>query len=89
MKTIEEIIREIEGSEELRKEYEAIKDTAGLEAILKKLGCEATADEFIKHLDDNAEAEGAVSDNDAEAVAGGWTVYKHRPAGPPTSKKLI
>ena len=68
MKTAEEFIKELEGSEELRKELEAVEDKAALEAFLKNNGCGFGGGEFVKALS----AEGELSDTDSEAVAGGY-----------------
>ena len=64
MKTIEEFINEIGESAELQNEIIAIKNVEGFEELLKKNGVCATTDEF-------AETMGEISDDDAEAVAGG------------------
>ena len=72
MKTIEELIKEIEESEELKKEFEEIRNKEDASTFLKKYDCSATVDEFedfIKSL-----AEGPLSDEDAENVAGGITL---------------
>ncbi|MBP0973019.1 MAG: hypothetical protein J5851_03840 [Oscillospiraceae bacterium] len=66
MKTLAELMQEVAGSEELQKELTAIKDSETLEAFFKKHDCNATAEEFLA-----VEGEGALSDEDAEAVAGG------------------
>ena len=79
MKTIEEFLKEIEGSEELKKEYDNITDDAGLDAFLKKLDCEATADEFIKYIDDYAGTEGVISDDAVEDIAGGGLAHPPHP----------
>lgn len=71
MKTIEEFTRELESSAELWNEYETINEPEALEAFLRKNGCEATADEFFAFQKANTPEEGAISDNEAEAVAGG------------------
>ncbi|MBP0973018.1 MAG: hypothetical protein J5851_03835 [Oscillospiraceae bacterium] len=66
MKTLAELMQEVAGSEELQKELTAIKDSETLEAFFKKHDCGATAEEFL-----GADAEGAISDEEVEAVAGG------------------
>ena len=71
MKTIEEFIKQIEGSADLQNELKAIKDKEALEAFLVKNGVSAPAMEFAKAMKAKAEAEGMLSDDDAEAVAGG------------------
>lgn len=71
MKTIEAFIEEIEGSEALREELKAIKDEGALAEFLKEHDVEGTAQEFAKAMQAKAEGEGEISDDDAEAVAGG------------------
>ena len=46
MKTIEEMYKEIDGSEELLKKLGGVQDNASLEAFLKEHDCDATAEEF-------------------------------------------
>ncbi len=78
MKTIEEFIKQIEGSEALKNELKEIKDKDALAAFLKKYDVEGTVEDFGKALKSKAEAEGELSDDDAEAVAGGkfWDFVK-------------
>ncbi len=72
MKTIEEFIKEIEGSEALQKELEVIEDKDAAAAFLKKHDCGVTAEEFGKAL--KALSEGEISDDAAESAAGGWLI---------------
>ena len=72
MKTINEFIKEIEGSEALQKELEVIEDNEAAAAFLKKYDCGGTAEEFGKAL--MALSEGEISDNAAESAAGGWHI---------------
>ena len=72
MKTIEEFIKEIEGSEALQKELEVIEDNEAAAAFLKKYDCGGTAEEFGKAL--VALSEGEISDDAAESAAGGWLI---------------
>ena len=71
MKTIEAFIKEIEGSAELQAAMNAIKDKDALAAFLKKYDVEGTVEQFAEAVKAKAEAEGELSDDDAEAVAGG------------------
>ena len=71
MKTIEEFIKEIEGSAELQAALKAIKDKDALAAFLKKNDVDGTVDDFGKAIQAQAEAEGEITDDAAEAVAGG------------------
>lgn len=71
MKTIEEFIKEIESSADLQNELKEIKDKDALADFLKKHDVSGTAEDFHKAVQAKAGAEGAISDDDAEAVAGG------------------
>ena len=70
MKTIEELYKEINASEELKKAVSEIKDKEAMAGFLKEHGCEASVEEFGKFL--KSQREGEISDNDVEAVAGGF-----------------
>ena len=72
MKTIQDFIKEIEGSAALQKELEVIEDKDAAAAFLKKYDCGGTAEEFGKAL--LALSEGEISDNAAESAAGGWHI---------------
>ena len=69
MKTIEEMYNEINASEELKKVVSAINDEEAMAEFLKQHGCEASVEEFLKFV--KAQTEGVISDEDAEAAAGG------------------
>ncbi len=71
MKTIQDFIKEIEGSAELQAALKEIKDKDALAAFLKKYDVEGTVEDFGKALKSKAEAEGEITDDAAEAVAGG------------------
>ncbi len=71
MKTIEAFIKEISESTELQDAIKAIKDKDALAEFLKKNDIDATVEDFGKALKSKAEAEGEISDDAAEAVAGG------------------
>ena len=71
MKTIEAFIKEIEGSKALQEEFAAIKDKDGVAEFIKKYDIEGTAEDFAKALKAKVEAEGELSDEAAENVAGG------------------
>ena len=72
MKTIEEFYKELTASKELQEE---LKKASGemLEAFLKKHDCEATAKEFADYA--KSRAEGELTDDAAEAAAGGYYLY--------------
>ncbi len=79
MKTIEAFIKEIEGSAELQAALKEIKDKEALAAFLKKNDVDGTVEDFSKAIKAKTEAEGELSDDDAEAVAGGkhwWEFWK-------------
>ena len=70
MKTIEELYKEINESEELKKTASEIKDKVALSDFLKQHGCEASVEEFAKFI--KSQGEGEIGDDAASAVAGGW-----------------
>lgn len=74
MKTIEAFIKEIEGSAALKDELKVIKDKDALAAFLKKYNVSGTVEDFVKALKAGKEAEGEISDDVAESVAGGGFV---------------
>ncbi|MBR1433225.1 hypothetical protein [Ruminococcus sp.] len=69
MKTIQDFIKEINGSAELQNAIKAIKDKDALAEFLKKNDVEGTVEDFGKAL--KVQSEGEMTDNDAEAIAGG------------------
>ena len=69
MKTINEFVKEIEGSKAIQEELKAVKDKEALAVLLKKNDVDGTVEDFAKEV--KSKAEGAISDDDAEAVAGG------------------
>lgn len=71
MKTVEEFIREIEGSAALLDELKTVSDRDALAALLKKYDVSGTVEDFVKALGVTEEAEGEISDDSAEAAAGG------------------
>ena len=71
MKTIEEFIKEIQGSAELQAALKEIKDKDALAEFLKKNDIDGTVEDFGKAIQAKAEAEGELADDAAEAVAGG------------------
>ena len=71
MKTIEAFIKEIGKSTELQDAIKAIKDKDALAEFLKKNDIDGTVEDFGKALKAKLGAEGEISDDAAEAVAGG------------------
>ena len=71
MKTIQDFIKEIEGSAALQDELKAIKDKDALAAFLKKNDVEGTVEEFAEAVKAKAQAEGELSDDAAANAAGG------------------
>ena len=69
MKTIEVFIKEIEAAANLQKEIKAIKDKDALAEFLKKKDVSGTVEEFVRAME--AGAEGMISDDLVEKVAGG------------------
>ena len=81
MKTVQDFIKEIEGSEALQNELNAIKDKSALAGFLKKYDVNAAVEEFTKAVKAKVEAEGEIADDAVEAAAGGakklknWIIY--------------
>lgn len=75
MKTVEEFIEEIAGSKAIRDELKAIKDNEELTAFLGKHGVSASAEDFSGAYKAKDEYEGELSDDTAEAVAGGIPLF--------------
>ena len=73
MKTVEEFIRELAESNDLMREFESLTDENEFAEFLKRYGCEASVGEFEKCLD--RIYEGEMSDDEAEAAAGGRPTY--------------
>ena len=78
MKTVEELYKEINASEELKRAVSEIKDKTALADFLKKHGCEASVDEFGKYI--KSQIEGEIGDDEVASVAGG--VSKMEANGP-------
>ena len=72
MKTIEELYNEINASPELKKAVSEIRDKEAFADFLKEHGCEPSVEEFVKFV--KSQTEGVISDEDAEAAAGGGIV---------------
>ena len=75
MKTIDAFISEIKGSAALKDEIKAIKDKDALAEFLKKNDVDGTVEDFLNAVKAKAEAEGEISDDAAEAVAGGFVLW--------------
>ncbi|MBR4341515.1 MAG: hypothetical protein IKH90_00500 [Ruminococcus sp.] len=71
MKKIEEFIKEIQGSAELQAVLNAIKDKEALATFLKEQNVDGTVEQFAEAVKAVAGAEGELSDEAAENVAGG------------------
>ena len=72
MKTIDELIKEINGSKEMQEELKNANDLASVDAFLKKHDCGATAKElaeYIKSLKNDGPR--GLSDDEVSEVAGG------------------
>lgn len=71
MKTVQDFIKETEGSAELQTALKEIKDKDALAEFLKKNDVDGTVEDFGKAIKAKTEAEGALSDDEAENAAGG------------------
>ena len=73
MKTLQDLYTEVMASEELKKAFaQAAKDNKVAD-FLKAQGCDATEDEFKAFLVEKAKDDKALSDDELENVAGGWS----------------
>ena len=72
MKTIEELYNEVMASEDLKKEFLALKPEE-VEGFAEKYGCKATLDEIKSFLTEKSSASFELSDEEIEQVAGGKT----------------
>ncbi len=72
MKTMEELLKEIDGSKELQGEFDKIDSADEMEGFLKKQNCGATVKEFIEFL--KSRFEGSISDDDLEFATGGTNI---------------
>lgn len=79
MKTIEQFIKEIEGSADLQNEIKAIKDQDVLAEFLKKNDVEGTVQDFGKAVKAKGGAEGEISDDVASTVDGGRYLWWDTP----------
>ena len=75
MKTIEELMKEINASEDLKKALSKIKDKEALAEFLKQHGCEASVEEFARFI--KAQGEGEIGDDEAASVSGGFHGWNH------------
>lgn len=73
MKTIEELYKEVIASEDLKKEFLALKPEE-VEGFAEKHGCKATLDEIKNFLTEKSAAKGELSDEEIEQVSGGKSV---------------
>ena len=73
MKTIEELYNEVMASEEMKKEFLALKPEK-VEGFAEKYGCKATLEEIKAFLNEKSTASGELSDDEIEQVAGGKSV---------------
>ena len=71
MKTANEFIKKIESNDTLKNELKAIKDKDALADFLKKNDVDGTVEDFGRAIQAKTGAEGEISDDAAEAVAGG------------------
>lgn len=75
MKTMEELLKEIDGSKELQGEFDKIDSADEMEGFLKKQNCGATVKEFIEFL--KSRFEGSISDDDLEFATGGASFFNN------------
>ena len=71
MKTLEELLKEINESEELQKEFADATESDTLGEFLKKHGSDATLEELVEYVKEKDNTQGSLSDEEVAAVAGG------------------
>ena len=74
MKTLEELYKEVMASEELKKEFCALKPDE-VEGFAEMRGCKAALDEIKAFLTEKNTAEGEISEEEVEQIAGGKGGY--------------
>ena len=72
MKTLDELYNEVLASEELKKEFLALKPKE-VEGFAAKYGCKASLDEIKTFFETKKNRTGALSDDELDQVAGGKT----------------
>ena len=70
MKTLEELYKEVMANDELKKEFCSLLPEE-VEGFAEKHGCKATLDEVKAFLIEKSKAEGEVSEEEVEQIAGG------------------
>jgi glycine cleavage system H lipoate-binding protein len=75
MKTAQDFIKELGASADLQNECKTIKDESGLQEFLKRNDVSATVEEFKSVVEAYQETEGEITDDTAEAVAGGGFLH--------------
>lgn len=76
MKTLEELYNELAASDELKKEFLALKTPEEVAAFAKKHGCDATFEDIKAFFSEEPDKEGELSEDELENVAGGrWWVF--------------
>ena len=76
MKTLQELYTEVIASDALKAEFLALKTPEDIVAFAAKHGCEATLDDIKAFFQEKQNAEGELSEDDLEQVAGGKTAWK-------------
>ena len=77
MKTIEDFIKEIEGSEALQNELRDIKDDKALAVFLENNAYGISVEAFVKAM--KARSGGEISEEEAEVAAGGISPMRDEP----------
>ncbi|MBQ7700332.1 MAG: hypothetical protein IJT49_08335 [Clostridia bacterium] len=77
MKTLNEFIKEINGSKDLQEELKNTNDMDAANAFLKKHDCDATANELAEYIrSQRKDGVQELSDDEVSAVAGGiWADF--------------
>ncbi len=75
MKSMEELYREIQANEDLKKEFVSAFKEGQIETFLKNHECDAAASDVMAFL--TGVKDESISDDDLEKVAGGCDVTPH------------
>lgn len=71
MKTLEEVLKEINENEELQNGFKEAADNDKVVDFLKEQGCEATLEEIVEYVMENDKASAELTEEELVEVAGG------------------
>ena len=71
MKTLEEVLKEINENEELQNGFKEAADNDKVVDFLKEQGCEETLEEIVEYVMENDKASAELTEEELVEVAGG------------------